>query len=74
LRKEFVGTNGENSLETRIHRELTRKKNGTYFTVKKSELGFIGFLGMDRIWGKGEGWRKSDREQASGHKVYNFAF
>jgi hypothetical protein len=34
LRKEFVGTNGENSLETRIHRELTRKKNGTYFLVK----------------------------------------
>ncbi len=27
----LVATNGEISLETKVHRELTRKKNGTYF-------------------------------------------
>jgi len=35
---------GENGSETKVHRELTRKKNGTYFWGKTSEPGFGAIL------------------------------
>ncbi len=38
--RAFFGTNGENSLETKVHRELARKKNGTYFCVKPARMSY----------------------------------
>ena len=41
-------------------RELTRKKNGTYFLGKQSEPGFMRLLGS-MGWGKGNGYFGTNR-------------